>query len=232
MRIVQADVTDATWCGYFHPTVGAGPGRNQKRRFNGQSSKVWLPKYLAHRLTLVAARANTGVKLAAMAGSDSGAGRARSVGGKKTEPEVFDDERRTIWPFLVAATIMVVVLIAIVLMQVLRPAEERLTDQAKVTRVVNDYYTAQNAINYTSYRAVFCSAELNSADFPTQEAFTNENRDARDADGKIEVSNISETVVNGDRATANVHWFREHKSETKITPIVLVNEDGNWKVCA
>ena len=38
------------------------------------------------------------------------------------------------------------------------------------------------------------------------------------------MSNISETVVNGDRATANVHWFREAKSETKITPIVPVNE--------
>ncbi|PXW35520.1 UNVERIFIED_CONTAM: hypothetical protein DES50_101466 [Williamsia faeni] len=167
-----------------------------------------------------------------MVGSDSGAGRERSAGGKKAEPEVFDDERRTLWPFLVAAAIMVLVLVAIVLMQVLRPAEDRMTDQARVTHAVNDYYTAQNAINYASYRAVFCSAKLDSADFPTQEEFTSENRDARDADGKIEVSNISETVVNGDRATANVHWYREHKSETKITPIVLVNENGNWKVCA
>lgn len=167
-----------------------------------------------------------------MVGSDSGAAGKRPARGKKAEPEVFDDERRTIWPFLVAAIIMAVVLVAIVLMQVLRPSEDRLTDQAKVTRTINDYYTSQNAINYTSYRAVFCAAELNSPDFPTQDQFTTENRDARDADGKIEVSNISETVVNGDRATANAHWFREQKNETTITSIVLVNENGNWKVCA
>ena len=166
VRIVQAGVTDATWCGYFHPTVGAGPGRNQKWPFGGRSSKDCLPKYLAYRLTLVAGRANAGDKLAAMVGSDSGAGRERSAGGKKAEPEVFDDERRTLWPFLVAAAIMVVVLVAIVLMQVLRPAEDRLTDQAQVTHAVNDYYTAQNAINYASYRAVFCSAELDSAGLP------------------------------------------------------------------
>lgn len=167
-----------------------------------------------------------------MAGSDSAPNRKRSGGGKETEPEVFDDERRTIWPFAVAVVIMVVVLGAIVLMQVLRPAEDRLTDQAKVTHAINDYYTAQNAINYTSYRAVFCTAELESADFPTQDEFRAEYQEARDADGKIEVENISETVVNGDRATANVHWFREEKSETTITPIVLVKEAGNWKVCS
>ncbi len=164
-----------------------------------------------------------GYKLATMAST--------SRTDKNPEPD-FGDERRTPWPFIVAVAIVVLVLGAVGVMHVVRPAEDRLTDEAQVTRVINDYYTATNAINYTNFRAFTCTANLDSVDFPTEEAFTIENTQQRDADGQIEIKNISETVVDGDRATANVHWFRKEKTQTQITPVALVRESDQWKVCA
>lgn len=143
-----------------------------------------------------------------------------------------DDERRTLWPFIIAVTIVVIVVGAIGVMHVVRPAEDRLTDESKVSRVINDYYTAKNAINYNNFRALTCATGRDSVDFPTEEAFTTENTNAREADGQVEISNISETVVNGDRATANVHWFRTQKTQTQITAVTLVKESADWKVCA
>lgn len=189
------------------------------------------------RLTAVTQRANTGYKLAIMASTDSGADRARAGGDNKSKPPVqedliVDDERRTPWPFIIAVAIVVLVLGAVGVMHVVRPAEDRLTEDSKVSRVINDYYTAKNAINYSNFRALTCATDRDSVDFPAEEAFTTENTDAREADGQVEISNISETVVNGDRATANVHWFRKEKTQTQITPVTLVKESDDWKVCA
>ena len=136
------------------------------------------------------------------------------------------------WPFLVAVAIVVVTLGAIGVTYVVRPADERLTEEAKVTRSINDYYTAKNAIDYPNFRAATCAADTSSVDFPTEDEFIIENTDARDADGAIEIDDISESVVNGNRATANVHWSRKEKTETQITGVVLVNEEGDWKVCS
>lgn len=173
-------------------------------------------------------QANTGYKLATMASTDSGSDR----GDKNSEPPLVDDERRTPWPFIIAVAIVVLVLGTIGVMHVVRPADDRLTDESKVSRTVNDYYTAQNALNFNNFRALTCASERDSADFPTEDEFTAQNTEAREADGQIEISNISETVINGDRATANVHWFRTEKTQTQITPVVLVREGDAWKVCA
>lgn len=155
-----------------------------------------------------------------------------SGGDKNTELPIIDDERRTPWPFIIAVAIVVIVLGAIGVMHVVRPAEDRLTEESKVSRTINDYYTARNAINYSNFRALTCAAERDSVEFPTEEVFSTENTRDREADGQIEISDISETVVNGDRATANVHWFRQQKTQTQITPVTLVKESDNWKVCS
>lgn len=177
--------------------------------------------FCGQRLTAVMGWANTGYKLATMAPTD-----------KNAVPPLEDDERRTPWPFLIAVAIVVLVLGAIGVMHVVRPAEDRLTEESKVSRTINDYYTAQNALNYSNFRALTCAAQRDSADFPSEEAFSTEQTEAREADGQIEISNISETVVNGDRATANVHSFRKQKTQTQITPVTLVKESDSWKVCS
>jgi hypothetical protein len=136
------------------------------------------------------------------------------------------------WPFLVAVAIVVLTLGAIAVTYVVRPTDERLSEQDRISRSINDYYTAKNAVNYTNFRANTCAAELGSVDFPNEDEFAIENTDARNADGAIEIDDISETVVNDNRATANVHWSRKQKAETQITQVVLVNEGDNWKVCS
>jgi hypothetical protein len=136
------------------------------------------------------------------------------------------------WPFLVAVAIVVLTLGVIAVTYVVRPTDERLSEQDRISRSINDYYTAKNAVNYTNFRANTCAAELGSVDFPNEDEFAIENTDARNADGAIEIDDISETVVNDNRATANVHWSRKQKAETQITQVVLVNEGDNWKVCS
>ncbi len=148
-----------------------------------------------------------------------------------------DDDRTAsrgaLWPFIAAVAVIVIGVGAVVLSNLLRPSDDRVTDSTQVQYAINDNYTARNGIDYAKYRASTCSSVHDAGDFPTEATFVADNQRSRDEFGKILIPEITDVVVDGDRATAQVHWHFEKKgSDAKtVTSTVVVREGDQWKVC-
>lgn len=138
------------------------------------------------------------------------------------------------WPFLAAVVVIVLVVGGVLVSNLLRPSDDRVSDAAQVQYAINDSYTARNSLDYRKYRSVTCAAVVDRDDFPTEHAFVADNQRSRDTFGKILIPEITDVTVDGDRATAQVHWHFENKgSDAKtVTAAVVVREGDNWKVCA
>lgn len=135
-------------------------------------------------------------------------------------------------PFLIAGAIVAVVVIAIVLSNFFRPVDDRLSDDSKVQFTINDVYSARNAVDYDAYRAGFCSADLAQPNFPTREEFDAENAESMEENGPIVIPEMTDLVVDGDRATVKVHWHFENSEDDKqVTDLVVVRVNDDWKVC-
>ncbi len=136
------------------------------------------------------------------------------------------------WPFYVAAGVVALFVLGIVLSNISRPAEDRVSDDARVQYAINDFYTAMNAADYDEYRDSTCAADLAKPDFPTRERFVEDNKAVTEKNGPIEIPEITDLVVDGDRATAKVHWHYEKSSDDKhVDDTIVVRENGEWKVC-
>ncbi len=147
-------------------------------------------------------------------------------------PDATDDPGwKAAWPFGVAVVIVIVALGIIGLFHVVRPASERLTDTAKISHAINDYYSAKNAITYDKFRDASCAADQNAPGFPSASAFRDAAQKSRDAHGNIVVTDITETAVNGAGATANMHWNYLKNPSSEILPVALVKQGDNWKIC-
>ncbi|MCG7635142.1 MULTISPECIES: Rv0361 family membrane protein [Gordonia] len=137
------------------------------------------------------------------------------------------------WPFFVAAGVVGLVVLGVVLSNVTRPAEDRAGDSAQVQYAINDVYTARNGPNYAEYRANTCAADVEAADFISEERFVQDNRETLTRNGHIEIPEITELVVDGDRATAKVHWhYDKTPDDVNVVDTIVVRENGEWKVCS
>ena len=142
-----------------------------------------------------------------------------------------DDPGGSRWPFLIAAGVVAVLVAVVLLIALVNPPEDRLSDSAQVQHVVNDAFTARNSLNYDQYRTSFCEREQQTAGFPSQAEFTDENRAARDEHGPIVIPNM-DVEVQGDTARVVVHWHREDTEDRKeSTELTVVKQGDEWKVC-
>lgn len=136
------------------------------------------------------------------------------------------------WPFLAALGFMVVLLVVLGLSLFFRPAEDRVSDDTRVQYAINDNYTARNALDYEAFRASSCEADLADDEFPSEQEFLAEHERSREDNGQINIPLISDLVVEGQRATAKVHWhYEERPDDETVTEVVVIEENGDWKVC-
>lgn len=147
------------------------------------------------------------------------------------DPDDEDPELRAAWPFVVAVVIVVLVIGGVVASQLLRPAQDRLPDNAAVQRAINDYYTAKNALNYASFREATCGRVVDGGSFPSDSAFTAQARATRDAKGKIVIATIADVSVSGTSATASMTWRYEKDPRQTTQSVPLVKDADTWKVC-
>ncbi|NLG47007.1 hypothetical protein [Gordonia sp. (in: high G+C Gram-positive bacteria)] len=134
-------------------------------------------------------------------------------------------------PMLIAGGLALAILLWVGISALVNPAEERISDSAKVQRTVNQMYSAMGTLNYERYRDSFCATDIAAPDFPTSVQFADRNRAENDAKGKIVVPSM-DVEVTGDRATVTAHWHRENtESDKQKTQLKLVGVDGEWKVC-
>ncbi|MFZ2239597.1 MAG: hypothetical protein WAV90_08640 [Gordonia amarae] len=135
-------------------------------------------------------------------------------------------------PFIIAGVVVLVVVIGVLISNAVRPAEDRMSEDAKVQHAINDYYTARNEADFDKYAAANCAAARNAEGFPAKDKFVTDNRKSMDDNGQIKIPEITDLTVNGDRATARVHWhFEKSEDKKNVVDTTVVREDGEWKVC-
>jgi hypothetical protein len=144
----------------------------------------------------------------------------------ESEPESRGAESRTAAPFLAALAIISLVVIAIALVNYF--SDDELTPEQQVVRAAVAQNDALQKENYADFAANTCRAEQG-----TEAEVLAGQRDSKDKQGRRLIDDVTDVVVNGDRATAKVTYEFDKAQGTKVdTETTFVREDGAWKVCS
>ena len=142
-----------------------------------------------------------------------------------TEPKG-DADRPTMAPFLGALAIIVLVVIAIWLFNVFG------TDDVPADQQVGKAAVGQNDAlqrqHYADFRTYPCHAQQGAeADILARQ------RDSVAKRGERFVDDVTDVVIDGDRATAKVIYHFDKAPDTKTgVAMTFTREDGAWKVCS
>ncbi|UEA57617.1 hypothetical protein LK459_13405 [Gordonia otitidis] len=159
-------------------------------------------------------------------------GARESAAGDEFEGEQRPRTWKDAWPFWIALVVVALAILGVVLSNVLRPAQERASDSGQVQFAINDNYTARNNVDYGKYKESTCAADTSSPSFISGAEFVRQNRTSVESKGRIVIPEITDVTVNGERATARVHWhFDKTPDDEQTTSVVVVKDDGRWKLC-
>ncbi len=129
-------------------------------------------------------------------------------------------------PFLGALAIIVIVVIGVWLVNLSRG--DGLSEDERVGRAAVGQNDALQRENFTDFRAYTCRAQQGSeADILARQ------RDSVAKRGARYVNDVTDVVINGDRATATVTYHFAKAPDTKTgVAMTFAREDGAWKVCS
>ena len=129
-------------------------------------------------------------------------------------------------PFLGALAIIVIVVIGVWLFNLSRG--DGLSEDERVGRAAVGQNDALQRENFTDFRAYTCRAQQGSeADILARQ------RDSVAKRGARYVNDVTDVVIDGDRATAKVTYHFDKAPDTKVgVAMTFVREDGAWKVCS
>ncbi|HJT93781.1 MAG TPA: lumazine-binding protein, partial [Mycobacterium sp.] len=135
-------------------------------------------------------------------------------------------DRPTMTPFLAALAIIVVVVIAIGLFSIF--GGDGLSEEQRIGRAAVGQNDALQRENYADFRNYTCQAQQgNEADILTRQ------RDSAAKRGDRFVDDVTDVVIDGDRATATVTYHFDKAPDTKTgVATTFAREDGAWKVCS
>jgi uncharacterized protein HemX len=135
-------------------------------------------------------------------------------------------DRPTITPFLAALAVIVVVVIAIGLFNFF--GDDELPADQQVAQAAVEQNAALQRQNYADFRNYTCQAQQGSeADILARQ------RDSVSKRGERFVDDVTNVVIDGDRATATVTYHFDKAPDTKTgVATTFVREDGAWKVCS
>jgi hypothetical protein len=137
-----------------------------------------------------------------------------------------DEDRPTMGPFLGALTIIVLVVITIWLFNVF--GSNDLPEDQQVGRAAVGQNDALQRANYLDFRRYTCREQhAAEADVLARQ------RDSVAKRGERFVDDVTDVVIDGDRATAKVTYHFDKAPDTKTgVAMTFVREDGAWKVCS
>ena len=129
-------------------------------------------------------------------------------------------------PFLGALAIIVIVVIGVWLVNLSRG--DGMSEDERVGRAAVGQNDALQRENFTDFRAYTCRAQQGSeADILARQ------RDSVAKRGARYVNDVTDVVINGDRATATVTYHFAKAPDTKTgVAMTFAREDGAWKVCS
>jgi hypothetical protein len=138
---------------------------------------------------------------------------------------VAEADRPTATPFLAALTIIVIVVITIGLVNLF--SDDELTPDQQVARAAVAQNDALQKENYADFRSNTCRAEQG-----TEAEVIARQRDSKNRQGQRLIDDVTDVVVDGDRATAKVTYRFDKAPDAKTeVETTFVREDGTWKVC-
>ena len=134
-------------------------------------------------------------------------------------------DRPTATPFLAALAIIVIVVIAIGLVNLF--TDDELTPEQQVVRAAVAQNDALQKENYADFRSNTCRAEQG-----IEAEVIAGQRDSKVKQGQRLIDDVTDVVVDGDRATAKVTYQFDRAPDVKTeVETTFVREDGAWKVC-
>lgn len=135
-------------------------------------------------------------------------------------------ELRTAAPFLIALTIILLVVIGIVAVNFFESDE--LTDEQQIGRAAAAQNDALQRLDYADFRTYTCRREQ-----ATETQFADTQQHSATENGARIIDGVTGVNIDGDQATATVtyHFDRNEDAKTPV-PTTFVREDGAWKVCA
>jgi hypothetical protein len=140
-----------------------------------------------------------------------------------TEP---DEDRSSILPIVLAATIVVFAMGAIWALKFFRT--DKVPDDGLVVRAAIAQNDALQRESYADFRTYTCAAQQG-----TESQVLSDQRQSKNTKGNRFVDDMKNFAITGDQATATVVYFFEKKPDDKLSqPMTFVRENGTWKVCS
>lgn len=135
-------------------------------------------------------------------------------------------DRPTAAPFLIALTIFVLVVIAIGLVNLF--GDDELPADQQVARAAVGQNDALQRQNYADFRSYTCPAQIG-----TETEMLAAQRNSARHRGERFVDDVTDVVIDGDRATATVKYhFDKAPDDKKEVEMTFVRAGDGWKVCS
>lgn len=140
------------------------------------------------------------------------------------QPIVVDQtDKRSIAPFVAAAIVAVIVLLAIVLGGIFSPAEKNVTEADRLAAAVTNYLDARGRTEARPPQGVACPG------FDEEKSGLSEKLGGAAPGKTVEKQGFSNATVNGDKAKIDA-TVRVDGAESTAT-WTLTRVDGKWLVC-
>ncbi|MGL4305610.1 MAG: hypothetical protein ACRCSF_05595 [Mycobacteriaceae bacterium] len=145
------------------------------------------------------------------------------------------DHTATVWPFVAAATIFIVI-IGVVVLSNIWGSQPTLTDEQQITRAVVGQNDALQRSNYQDYTSYLCDELLASATLVDEASFVAKQSKSEEANGAHIIDEVTDMAIVGEAATANVksHYADQPTNSAEnviVVSIKFVKEKDSWKVC-
>ena len=130
-----------------------------------------------------------------------------------------DPSRTTAKPFLLAVSIVAIVMIGIIVSALMRPADENRTEADRLNASATDFVRASN------------NNDDEATDRMTCDAFADDRSPLAGREGEVTVEALSNAQVNGNDATAEVRISADDGKGATTSTWQFVQGDGRWLVC-
>lgn len=130
-----------------------------------------------------------------------------------------DPPRTTAGPFLLAVSIVAIVMIGIVVSAILRPADESRTDAEQLNASASDFVRASNNDDDEALDRMVC------------DGFADDRSPIAGREGEIRVEEVTNTAVDADTATADVRIDAADGKGSETSTWQFVRSGGRWLVC-
>ncbi|MGE2722804.1 lumazine-binding protein [Mycolicibacterium celeriflavum] len=143
-----------------------------------------------------------------------------------SESEASPGDRPTAAPFLIALTIVVLVVIGIWLLNL--GGDEQEPPEQQVARAAVGQNDALQRQNYSDFRGYTCPAHAGS-----EAEVLAAQRDSVAKQGERFVDDVTDVAIDGDRATAKVTYhFDNAPDDKKAVEMTFIRDGAAWKVCS